>query len=112
MSVCFFFSSRRRHTRLQGDWSSDCALPIFGEAARRAAPGAVFEAPGPLRAGAHATGLVEGWRGPIWHWVLAAGGGTPARGKRSGERGGGEEGGSRGGAEPLKKKKEEEAKVC
>src|SRR2546426_11922891 len=22
-SVCFFFSSRRRHTRLQGDWSSD-----------------------------------------------------------------------------------------
>src|SRR5205807_5895803 len=25
----FFFSSRRRHTRLQGDWSSDVALPIF-----------------------------------------------------------------------------------
>src|SRR5688500_20196971 len=24
----FFFSSRRRHTRLQGDWSSDVALPI------------------------------------------------------------------------------------
>src|SRR5256885_3875032 len=23
MSFCFFFSSRRRHTRLQGDWSSD-----------------------------------------------------------------------------------------
>src|SRR5256885_12842599 len=23
ISVCFFFSSRRRHTRLQGDWSSD-----------------------------------------------------------------------------------------
>src|SRR5256885_16691910 len=22
-SRCFFFSSRRRHTRLQGDWSSD-----------------------------------------------------------------------------------------
>src|SRR5256885_5381489 len=22
-SLCFFFSSRRRHTRLQGDWSSD-----------------------------------------------------------------------------------------
>src|SRR3989454_10788922 len=28
----FFFSSRRRHTRLQGDWSSDCALPIYPEA--------------------------------------------------------------------------------
>src|SRR5437763_8070212 len=24
----FFFSSRRRHTRYIGDWSSDCALPI------------------------------------------------------------------------------------
>src|SRR5256885_12917681 len=23
VGVCFFFSSRRRHTRLQGDWSSD-----------------------------------------------------------------------------------------
>src|SRR2546426_9148792 len=23
MLLCFFFSSRRRHTRLQGDWSSD-----------------------------------------------------------------------------------------
>src|SRR5256885_5532529 len=31
-SVVFFFSSRRRHTRLQGDWSSDvCSsdLPRF-----------------------------------------------------------------------------------
>src|SRR5574337_2162396 len=26
--VVFFFSSRRRHTRLSGDWSSECALPI------------------------------------------------------------------------------------
>src|SRR5437588_3293921 len=25
---CFFFSSRRRHTRSLCDWSSDCALPI------------------------------------------------------------------------------------
>src|SRR6266446_9896175 len=25
----FFFSSTRRHTRLQGDWSSTCALPIY-----------------------------------------------------------------------------------
>src|SRR5256885_8911086 len=23
LHICFFFSSRRRHTRLQGDWSSD-----------------------------------------------------------------------------------------
>src|SRR5438132_3069639 len=25
---CFFFSSRRRHTRSLCDWSSECALPI------------------------------------------------------------------------------------
>src|SRR5213079_652351 len=49
------------------------AAALIAEAARRAPQGAVFAPPGPLRAGAHATGLVEGWRGPIWHWVLAAG---------------------------------------
>src|SRR5256885_3522663 len=28
---CFFFSSRRRHTRLQGDWSSDvCSSDLGG----------------------------------------------------------------------------------
>src|SRR6478735_11240552 len=30
----FFFSSRRRHTRLQGDWSQTCALPIFRDDGR------------------------------------------------------------------------------
>src|SRR5256885_13112011 len=30
MCVFFFFSSRRRHTRLQGDWSSDvCSSDLF-----------------------------------------------------------------------------------
>src|SRR5256885_5734168 len=36
VSVFFFFSSRRRHTRLQGDWSSDvCSsdLAFFGDGA-------------------------------------------------------------------------------
>src|SRR5256885_15094759 len=29
-SISFFFSSRRRHTRLQGDWSSDvCSSDLF-----------------------------------------------------------------------------------
>src|SRR5438309_5098539 len=28
--VLFFFSSRRRHTRWNCDWSSTCALPICG----------------------------------------------------------------------------------
>src|SRR5256885_4014501 len=27
---CFFFSSRRRHTRLQGDWSSDVCSTAVG----------------------------------------------------------------------------------
>ena len=31
VSVKFFFSSRRRHTRFTSDWSSDCALPISME---------------------------------------------------------------------------------
>src|SRR5256885_6165152 len=31
---CFFFSSRRRHTRLQGDWSSDvCSSDLRGKRA-------------------------------------------------------------------------------
>src|SRR5256885_7151697 len=30
LCVCFFFSSRRRHTRLQGDWSSDvCSSDLY-----------------------------------------------------------------------------------
>src|SRR5688500_20201641 len=30
MLFCFFFSSRRRHTRLQGDWSSDVCSSDLG----------------------------------------------------------------------------------
>src|SRR6266446_5655899 len=32
MFVFFFFSSRRRHTRLQGDWSSDVCSSDLGSA--------------------------------------------------------------------------------
>src|SRR5256885_11054272 len=32
--VFFFFSSRRRHTRLQGDWSSDVCSSDLGAARR------------------------------------------------------------------------------
>src|SRR5256885_4016720 len=33
---CFFFSSRRRHTRLQGDWSSDvCSSDLGGDRRRQ-----------------------------------------------------------------------------
>src|SRR5256885_9570037 len=35
MASIFFFSSRRRHTRLQGDWSSDvCSSDLSQEASR------------------------------------------------------------------------------
>src|SRR5256885_16296172 len=33
-AVCFFFSSRRRHTRLQGDWSSDVCSSDLWQMAR------------------------------------------------------------------------------
>src|SRR5256885_3224151 len=33
---CFFFSSRRRHTRLQGDWSSDVCYSDLGRHLGRA----------------------------------------------------------------------------
>src|SRR5256885_4686921 len=36
----FFFSSRRRHTRLQGDWSSDVCSSDLGRRGRGAAGGA------------------------------------------------------------------------
>src|SRR5256885_6963129 len=43
IGLCFFFSSRRRHTRLQGDWSSDvCSSDLprrVHPAAARAARG-------------------------------------------------------------------------
>ena len=45
-----------------------------------ALPGGASHVPlPPLRPGVHATAIVEGWRGPIWHWVLAAGPDTLAR---------------------------------
>src|SRR6266850_6307813 len=38
IGMFFFFSSRRRHTRLQGDWSSDvCSSDLGGGAAEQAA---------------------------------------------------------------------------
>jgi Ni,Fe-hydrogenase III large subunit/Ni,Fe-hydrogenase III component G len=55
------------------------AARLVGEAARLDAPGAVrIEIP-PLVAGTHAFGLVEAWRGPIWHWVMAGGPSTVGR---------------------------------
>src|SRR5256885_8976784 len=36
LTIVFFFSSRRRHTRLQGDWSSDvCSSDLADDAQRQ-----------------------------------------------------------------------------
>src|SRR5256885_10396187 len=44
LSHLFFFSSRRRHTRLQGDWSSDvCSSDLFDVLAQRAQLGGARE---------------------------------------------------------------------
>src|SRR5256885_9754445 len=42
--VCFFFSSRRRHTRLQGDWSSDVCSSDLAFLERDQAPDTVHPA--------------------------------------------------------------------
>src|SRR5256885_8963739 len=44
LAMCFFFSSRRRHTRLQGDWSSDvCSSDlVLGERRHMLGHGIMF----------------------------------------------------------------------
>jgi Ni,Fe-hydrogenase III large subunit len=46
---------------------------LIREAADRDEGGAVAVPVPPLAAGAHALGVVEAWRGPVWHWVVAGG---------------------------------------
>src|SRR2546430_17050088 len=83
----FFFSSRRRHTRFDCDWSSDvCSSDLDAR--------------------------VAGWRRSLAR-AENAGGGRPgararARRRRSEERRGGEEGRSRWAPYHLKKKKKKE----
>lgn len=49
------------------------AARLVALAAERTPAGATRTPLGDLPAGAHALGLVEAWRGPVWHWVLAEG---------------------------------------
>jgi Ni,Fe-hydrogenase III large subunit len=44
---------------------------LLDVAGMHAAHGVIAAPLGPLRAGAHATAVVEAWRGPVWYWVLA-----------------------------------------
>jgi Ni,Fe-hydrogenase III large subunit/Ni,Fe-hydrogenase III component G len=55
------------------------SVALIRAAAAAAADGPTTAPLGPLRAGTGAIGLVEGWRGPIWHWVTAAGPASLAR---------------------------------
>ena len=52
---------------------------LIREAADRDEGGAVAVPVPPLTAGAHALGVVEAWRGPVWHWVVAGGPATLGR---------------------------------
>jgi Ni,Fe-hydrogenase III large subunit len=52
---------------------------LIREVAARDVDGAVTAPVPPLEAGAHAFGLVEAWRGPVWHWVVADGPATLRR---------------------------------
>ena len=55
------------------------AARLIGAVAERLEPGPLTVPVGPLPARAHAFGLVEGWRGPLLHWVLTGPGGELAR---------------------------------
>src|SRR2546426_12647809 len=102
MCVFFFFSSRRRHTRLQGDWSSDVCSSDLAVFTRRVLLDAARPRGGraqhPPREDGDHLALVVG--GP----VEIVGGIDAGRG-RSEERRGGEEGRSRWSPDHLKKKK-------
>src|SRR2546430_5593358 len=69
-----FFSSRRRHTRFDCDWSSDvCSSDLFDLALMANAFG---EGPGPLSRDVHKPGvprdLIENGQDPLWFRHKAA----------------------------------------
>jgi Ni,Fe-hydrogenase III large subunit len=47
------------------------AVNLISHALNEIPPGQIVRPLPPLPAGGSAFGLVEGWRGPIWHWVVA-----------------------------------------
>src|SRR5205807_3454508 len=85
--VCFFFSSRRRHTRLQGDWSSDvCSSDLIGASLINigtASPaGRANKVANPF-----VPGIVAANPNPMCHVLVSSGGLAPSSlGKRSEER--------------------------
>src|SRR5256885_7333508 len=69
----FFFSSRRRHTRLQGDWSSDvCSSDLYCAPAAQTTNGSTDGASAELRRAwtSVASGcFVQGRDLAVWHTV-------------------------------------------
>src|SRR4051794_41904342 len=100
---CFFFSSRRRHTRWTGDWSSDvCSSDLNGCPADERPDGALgqpFDHLAELRLGR----VLEEQAGVAPPLLLS----LPTSRLRSEERRVGEKGRVRGGAGTYKKKKRE-----
>src|SRR5437762_8565963 len=72
MLFYFFFSSRRRHTRYIGDWSSDVCSSDLREALHRT-EGLLFSSPRPL-----ARQLVAAWLAGVL-MAMALGAGVGAR---------------------------------
>jgi Ni,Fe-hydrogenase III large subunit len=55
------------------------AVNLIARALKEIPDGEIARPLPPLPAGASAFGLVEGWRGPIWHWVVIGQDGSLAR---------------------------------
>src|SRR5256885_15170041 len=106
----FFFSSRRRHTRLQGDWSSDvCSSDLSGGALDPPPKRSTIESG---RALPHSKTCPPPHMPIIIACVLECGGAPPIFcSTRSEERRVGEEGRSRGSPYHLKKKKNKESEM-
>src|SRR5688500_19369146 len=65
LSIIFFFSSRRRHTRLQGDWSSDVCSSDLDQHAVGAALEAGVDARDVAAVEPHGAGLAPPDRGEL-----------------------------------------------
>src|SRR5262249_58418257 len=110
LALCFFFSSRRRHTRLVSDWSSDvCSSDLGAGPARQAGPGhgagqrrhASVRPAGATRTVASAARCQQ-------RTVAGGGGRRPGTDRKSGVEG---KRGERGGGREAEENKERKSRV-
>src|SRR5256885_8974397 len=103
--LCFFFSSRRRHTRLQGDWSSDvCSSDLDASSSGPDEDFYALSAPGGSFVSVNI--FAQRINSPMQPVLEIIGPNGGRFNSRSGERRVGEEGRSRWAPDHLKKKKE------